>query len=149
ASSSLVISPDGQMLASASGGGLGLDHTVRLWSLEHHRPLRILTGHSRYVTCLAISPDGVTLASGAGDSTIRLWSAELHRLSQLPVARTGLKDLEWLQNALRAPETSQAERDGMEFMAALLRWRRRSDILVDEAAPRVIELGEFDIEIEG
>jgi hypothetical protein len=35
------------------------------------------------------------------------------------------------------------------FIAALLRWRRRSDILVDEAAPRVIELGEFDIEIEG
>jgi WD40 repeat protein len=149
ASSCLVISPDGQVLASASGGGLGLDHTVRLWSLEHQRLLRVLSGHARYVTCLATSPDGMTLASGGGDSTIRLWSAELSRLSRLPVARAGLKDLEWVQTALLAPETTEAERGALEFIAALLRWRRRSDILVDEAAPRVIELGEFDIEIEG
>ena len=30
-----------------------------------------------------------------------------------------------------------------------MRWRRRLDIFLDEAGPRVIELGEFDIEIEG
>jgi WD40 repeat protein len=148
ASSSLLISPDGQLLASASGGGWSVDHTVRLWSLAQRQPLRILTGHTRYVTCLAISPDGQTLASGAGDSTIRLWSAELSRLSQLPVGRARLTDLEWVQDALRAPETSDAERNAFEFIAALIRWRRRSDIMVDEAAPRVIELGEFDIEIE-
>jgi WD40 repeat protein len=148
ASSSLVISPDGQVFASASGGGLGLDRTVRLWSLEQQRLLRILTGHTRYVTCLAISPQGLTLASGAGDSTIRLWSAELSRLSQLPVGQASLKDLDWLQSAMQAPETSEAERKAMEFIAALVRRRRRSDILVEDAAPRVIELGEFDIEIE-
>jgi len=148
ASSSVVISPDGQLLASAGGGGWSLDHTVRVWNLEQGRLLRSLTGHTRYVTCLAISSDGLTLVSGAGDSTIRLWSAEVSRLSRLPVARAGLNDLEWLQTTLRAPETSQPEKDALEFIAALLRWRRRSDILVDEAAPRVIELGEFDIEIE-
>ena len=37
----------------------------------------------------------------------------------------------------------------MDFIAALIRWRRRSDILVEESGPRVIEIGAFDIEIEG
>jgi WD40 repeat protein len=149
ASSSLVISPDGELLASASGGGWGLDHTVRLWNLVTRRALRTLTGHTRYATCLALNPDGRTLASGSGDNTIRLWSAELSRLSHLPVGRASLKDLEWVQRALAAPETSKAEKDALLFIAALIRWRRRSDILVEEVAPRVIELGAFDIEIEG
>ncbi|HLJ95231.1 MAG TPA: WD40 repeat domain-containing protein [Gemmataceae bacterium] len=149
ACSSLVISPDGELLASASGGGLGLDHTVQFWNLEQQRRFRTLTGHARYVSCLAASPDGLTLASGGGDSTIRLWSPELSRLSRLPISRADLKDLEWLQKALDAPESTPPEKDALAFMAALLRWRRRSDILVGEAAPRVIELGEFDIEIEG
>lgn len=149
ASSSLVISPDGELLASASGGGWGLDHTVRLWSLAKRRPLRILTGHTRYATCLALTPDGRILASGSGDNTIRLWSAELGRLSMAPVGKAGLKDLEWIQSALAAPESTRAEKDALLFIAALIRRRRRSDILVDEAGPRMIELGAFDIEIEG
>jgi WD40 repeat protein len=148
ASSSLLISPDGELLATAGGGGWSVDHTVRLWSLEQRRLLRVLGGHTRYVGCLAISQDGQTLASGAGDSTIRLWSPELHRLSHLPVARARLTDLEWVQRTLRAAQVPDTEKTALEFIAALIRWRRRSDILLDEAAPRVIELGEFDIEIE-
>jgi hypothetical protein len=54
-----------------------------------------------------------------------------------------------VQATLRAPGNSESERNALKFMAALMRWRRRSDILVDEAVPRVIELGAFDIEIEG
>ena len=145
---SVVISPDGQLLASAAGGGWGGTPTVQLWSLPERRPLRTLTGHTRYVSCLAMTPDGQMLASGAGDSTIRLWSTELSRLSQLPVARATLQDLEWVQATLRAPEPTEAEKNALKFIAALIRWRRRSDILVGEAAPRMIELGEFDIEIE-
>jgi hypothetical protein len=35
-----------------------------------------LSGHTSYVWSLAWSPDGATLASGSGDSTVRLWDTE-------------------------------------------------------------------------
>ena len=33
-----------------------------------------LRGHSNTVTCITISPDGQTLASGSRDRTIKLWN---------------------------------------------------------------------------
>lgn len=32
-----------------------------------------LDGHTQYISCVAFSPDGNTLASGSLDNTIRLW----------------------------------------------------------------------------
>ncbi len=147
-SSSLAMSPDGRLLATTSGSGMGFDHTVRLYRLPDGRVLRTLPGHSHCISCLVMSPDSRLLASGSGDSTIRLWTADLARLLHLPVAQASLQDLEWIQDTLGKEGISATERNALEFIATLIRWRRRSDILVGEAAPRVIELGEFDIEIE-
>jgi WD40 repeat protein len=145
----LGIYPSGRVLVSASGCGLGQDHRVRLWSLPGGRPLRTLHGHGRYVTSLAISPDGMTLASGSGDGTVRLWVSELTRLGSLPVGRASLRDLERLQSVLAGNSIPDEERRGLEFMAALIRRHHRHDIVVEEAAPRVVEIGSYDIEIEG
>lgn len=69
---SVAFNRDG-LLASASN-----DWTVRLWNL-HPQPDQvfnylILEGHSSWVSSVAFSPDGKTLASSSYDRSIRLWN---------------------------------------------------------------------------
>jgi WD40 repeat protein len=144
----LVISPNGRMAASVSGYGLGHDHSVRLWSVPEGRPLRSLYGHTRNISSLTMSGDGRYIASGSGDGTVRLWCSELARLSRLPVRQATLEDLEWAQRSARADGMAESERSAWSLIAELLRLRHRHDVLIDEARPRVVEIGEFDIEIE-
>ncbi|MEH2014569.1 WD40 repeat domain-containing protein, partial [Nostoc sp.] len=68
--SSVVFSPDGQRLASASG-----DNTIKLWDAATGKPLQTLSGHSSWVNSVVFSPDGQRLASASDDKTIKLWDA--------------------------------------------------------------------------
>jgi WD40 repeat protein len=71
----LAWSPDGALLASASGSFDSKDFTIHVWNrdggLEND-----LVGHTQPVTDLAWSPDGKTLASSSLDSTLRLWNRD-------------------------------------------------------------------------
>jgi len=67
---SVAFSPDGQNLASGSD-----DTTVRLWRVSDGALLRILVGHTNWVSSVVFSPDGQTLASGSWDKTVRLWKS--------------------------------------------------------------------------
>jgi WD40 repeat protein len=49
---------------------------VRLWDAATGEELVRLPGHSDYVFALAFSPDGKTLVSSSGDTTLRLWDTE-------------------------------------------------------------------------
>jgi WD40 repeat protein len=144
----VAIHPDGAYLASVSGSGLGQDQSIRLWSIPEGRGLKSLYGHQRSVSDLAMSPNGKILASTGGDRTVRLWSAELTRLSQTPIQQATLGDLELVRGLLSQDSLSDVEIEALTYMEILFRRHRRHDILVGEAAPRIIELGEFDIEIE-
>jgi hypothetical protein len=138
----LAMSPDGRVLASGSE-----DRTVQLWSVPDGKALHTLTGHTRWVSCLAISPDGRVLASESGGRIVQLWSLEPLRLSYLPLGHTSVKDMAWVQQRLQSGEASKAECGWLEFMLAMMRWRRRADIGIGEV-PQRMEVGEFDIEVE-
>jgi WD40 repeat protein len=51
----------------------GLDGTIRQWDVASQKLLDTLIGHNALVTCLAMHPDGRTLASGSQDGTTKVW----------------------------------------------------------------------------
>ena len=138
----LAFVPDGQLLASG-----GRDNNVLLWDLNTGKPIKVLEGHQERISNLAVTSDGQTLVSASWDATLRVWQSELGRLWRFPVGHTTLDDLHWTQAALRDPDLAAAEHDWLAFLRALMQWRRRHDIQLEESARIVV--GEYDIEIAG
>lgn len=64
----IALSPDGNSIAAASN-----NHTVCVWDLHTGQERVVLEGHTSMVKCVGFSADGVFLASGASDDTVRLW----------------------------------------------------------------------------
>lgn len=63
----LAFSPDDTLIATTD------DKIVRLWNTNTGQLYRELKGHSDSVTRIAFSPDGMTLATGSTDGTVKLW----------------------------------------------------------------------------
>jgi len=47
---------------------------IVVWSYPSMVPAATLTGHSMRVLYLAVSPDGTSTVTGAGDETLRFWN---------------------------------------------------------------------------
>jgi hypothetical protein len=66
----LAFSPDGRRLAIAQ------DRDISLWDIGGRQAVMVLQGHRGAVRCLAFAADGVLLASGGMDRSVRLWNTD-------------------------------------------------------------------------
>jgi WD40 repeat protein len=86
---SLVVSPDGQRIASASHRG-----SIRLWDVKQGGPEDLTSGREQPPSAVAFSQDGQKLLSASQDGFIRLWnpreSSSGRTLVQLPPGPTVL-----------------------------------------------------------
>jgi len=112
----------------------------------------------------ALSADGRWLAVREQDAerarsedlhrggSISLWRqdddrAHLKTLLRTPPARAGWSDLAWLQSGVRARWTP-GEAAWADYLEALLKRRHEHDIELADV-PRHLDVGEFDIELDG
>ncbi|HRR81323.1 MAG TPA: hypothetical protein P5118_14180, partial [Planctomycetota bacterium] len=65
----LAFTPDGRTLISA---GSYVDAAIYFWDAQSGELKQCHRGEKGSVACLALSPDGKTLAVGGGDTSLRL-----------------------------------------------------------------------------
>jgi RNA polymerase sigma factor (sigma-70 family) len=90
---SLACSPNGKLLATASGNDLFdnwvtaiPEHGAAVWDLATRKLLFRLEGHAGGVNAIAFSPDGKLIVTGGNDRTVRFWNASTGKeLRTLPV----------------------------------------------------------------
>ncbi|KAL5569062.1 hypothetical protein UlMin_025637 [Ulmus minor] len=66
---------------------------IMVWKYPSMSKVATLTGHSMRVLYLAMSPDGQTIVTGAGDETLRFWNVFPSMKSPAPVKDIGLWSL--------------------------------------------------------
>jgi WD40 repeat protein len=138
---SMAISPDGRFLT-----GVCWEGSVHWWSLPQGVLQRKLKCPGNHFFCL--SGNGQMMIDKSDDGELRVWNLEALRLSFTPIKQTVTSDLKFVQQTLRNRNLSGEELTWLEFIEALLRWKWRFDVEVEDA-PRRIEIGEFEIELDG
>lgn len=79
-----AVSPDGKLIATGGGiaGKPDSKGEVLLWNWPEGKVARTLTPQGTMTGSVVFSPDGLTLASGSCDRTVRLWDVKTGSLSK-------------------------------------------------------------------
>jgi cell division cycle 20-like protein 1 (cofactor of APC complex) len=84
----LMWSKNSNELVSTHGySGGPVQNQIHIWRYPNMTQVATLTGHTYRVLYLAMSPDGQTIVTGAGDETLRFWNA-FQRAPSTPAAAT-------------------------------------------------------------
>ncbi|MYG07753.1 hypothetical protein F4167_14285, partial [Candidatus Poribacteria bacterium] len=79
----IAYSPDSTRLAVASSIG------IWIYDAQTGEELDLFVGHTDWISSVAYSPDGNTLASGSWDNTVRLWDTHTGEHIQTLTGHTG------------------------------------------------------------
>ena len=66
-----------------------------VWNLTSSLQIATLTAHTDVVTSTAFSPNGLQLASGSSDGSVRLWSVPAFRLVALLTGQRLVSGVAW------------------------------------------------------
>lgn len=84
----LATLPGGTVAISASGGKFKDGQNTKLWQIEDGAELAVLEGHAGRISALALTGDGLRLATGSYDGTVALWSIAMSSAQPETVAAT-------------------------------------------------------------
>ena len=85
-------SPDGRYLAAANYNAN--NPIVHLWTADG-KPYRVLSGHSKGVTCVAWNASGQQLISGSDDKTMRVWDTDGNTVREITALDDAVSLMAW------------------------------------------------------
>ncbi|TXT15821.1 hypothetical protein VHUM_00324 [Vanrija humicola] len=86
----LMWSKNSNELVSTHGySGGPVQNQIQIWKYPSMTQVATLTGHTFRVLYLAMSPDGQTIVTGAGDETLRFWNAFQRGSGEAPLSLGG------------------------------------------------------------
>jgi cell division cycle protein 20 (cofactor of APC complex) len=77
------------------------DNTISLWSYPSLEKIYDVPAHDNRVLCSAISPDGTTVATGAGDENLKFWKIWEPKLASKKGSNEGDENGLGKKNAVR------------------------------------------------
>ncbi len=84
------LSPDRRFLAVSSADWQNRNFQIEIYNAANGKLLHTLTGHTRWIRCLAFSPDSKTIVSGDEYESLRMWDTETGKLKSTMQWRRGI-----------------------------------------------------------